>query len=84
MIALENHEANVSMHVPLRAGFQNFCTGQQTKIQAATVAIVYPTMMAMKAHVQIWKRRVGKTRLYCIKMASLVRPIEAQYVLMLI
>lgn len=79
MLALENHDAIVLMHVPGTAGpRQKRSAGVHRKIAETTVATVKPTMIAMKLQVQIWKVRVWKTRWYCIRMASLVRPMEAQ------
>lgn len=60
--AFENHEASSLIHFPSVAGTQNFLTGVQTKIHAATVAIVYETITAMKLQHHIWKRRVVNTR----------------------
>jgi len=60
--AFANQDACSLIHVPGVADFQNRLTGVQTKRQAATVAIVYPTMIAMKIQHHIWNRRVVKTR----------------------
>jgi hypothetical protein len=61
-MALANHEANVLMHLPSIVGRQNLGMGVQTKMQARTVAMVYAMMTTMNDQVQIWKRRVVKTR----------------------
>jgi hypothetical protein len=81
--ALENHEASSFMQDPSVSGIQNLLTGVQTKRHAATVAMVYEMMTAMKLQHQIWKRRVAKTRWYWRRMASLVSPMDAQYTLIL-
>lgn len=80
--AFANHDANSLMQKP-DPPVQKIGIGVQTKMQATTVAIVYATITAMIAQHHNWNVRVGKTRWYCIKIASLVRPMDAQYVLML-
>ena len=79
----DTHDAAASMQVPGVIGLQNFSMGVHMNMPAKMVATVMVVTRAMSAQFQNWKRGVLNTRWYCIKMASLVSPMEVQYDMML-